>query len=450
MNPIDKTLERVTAFIRENRISLDGRILVGLSGGADSVSLLRILLMLGSDTVCVHVNHMIRGADADRDEEFCRALCQRLKVPFRSVRVDVPALSRKNRKGLEETARDERRRVFSELYQKLGCSAVALAHNADDRAETLLFNLARGTGVKGLGSIRPVRNDGGVTVIRPLLCLSKKEIISFLSELSEEHVTDATNSDTDYTRNYIRHELLPMFGRINPSYLSNINRAADSAAETDDLISELADAFIGERDRADTDKLCSLHPAVRKRAVIRLYERCSGETLSEVHLRLIDSFICGGENGKRLCLPSGVDAVIDCGTLRFIKRGRTDDYDLRIILGINAIPGRNCAVFLEHSGDLHLSDAHINIYNLVKRVKISSDIIENGIYARNRAEKDSIVYGGMTHEVKKILSEKKIPSSERAGWPVFYDKDGLLFVPPASVRDGIRGDGAYCLSYFEY
>lgn len=449
-NRVDLTVGKAAEYAEKNGISLKGRILVGLSGGADSVSLLHILLRLGAEPVCVHVNHMIRGADADRDEEFCRALCEKLAVEFHSYRVNVPELAKSRRAGLEETARDERRRIFKAAEKEYGCESTALAHNADDRAETFLFNLARGAGTKGLGSIRPVRREDGMTLIRPLLCLTKAEILAFLSAVGEDHVTDSTNDDTDYTRNYIRHELLPLFGRINPAYLSNINKAADSAAEVDDLITETANRALNGASSVSKQELAALEPAVSKKVLSLLYEKQTGQSLSDTHLQIILGFADSAENGKRLCLPDNCDLVCDNGHLRFTKRTEPAAYDFRLAPGRNDVPGKNCVFFLESSDDLGASDAYINIYKLVKRVKINSAIIEQGVYVKNRSDGDTIFYGGMTHSVKKLLSQKKIPSSERACHPVVYDKDGILFVPPGSVRDGIRGDGAVCLTYFEY
>ena len=449
-NPVDLVTEKVASYCERYGIKTDGRILVGLSGGPDSVTLLHVLLRLGADPCCIHVNHMIRGEDADRDEAFCRDLCGRLGVDFKLFRVNIPELSLKAHKGLEETARDERRRIFAKAAAGSDCRYVALAHNADDRAETYLFNLARGAGMNGLGSIRPIRKEGDIVFVRPLLCLCKKEILGFLSALGESYVTDATNADTEYTRNYIRHELLPGFERINPAYLSNINKAADAAAEADGMIEECAVSFISDRLYIDRGAVLELHPAVEKKVFSLLYGKCGGQSLSETHLSLIHDFAVSTENGKRLSLPGGCDLICENGMLRFIPRTSPLQYDIPLVFGRNDIPGRNSVIFLEYSDDTGASDAYINIYNLVKRIKISSAIIKNGIHVRNRADGDRIVYGNMTHSVKKLLSDKKVPSSLKADHPVVYDGDGLLFVPPGAVRDGIRGDSAVSLTYFEY
>ncbi|MBQ7698731.1 MAG: tRNA lysidine(34) synthetase TilS [Clostridia bacterium] len=448
-NPADNIFDKFISYAKENGISLGGKILIGLSGGADSVSLLLLLLKAGADVRCVHVNHMIRGAEADRDEAFCRDLCAKYGVDFQSYRVNIPQLSEERHTGTEETARDERRRILISSAKESGCESVALAHNKNDRAETLLFNLARGTGVRGLGSIRPVRDDNGIRIIRPLLCLSKDEILSFLKENGQEHIFDSTNSDTDYTRNYIRQVLLPVFERINPAYLSNINKAADLCREADGFITECAYKFIAEHEQPDKDALSALHPAVFKKVFSVLYEQKCGEALSDTHLYSIFDFVKSAEHGQRLQFPGSTDLIYENNGFVFIKRVRPLEFDIKLELGENIIAGKNYKIFVENANFAKPLDSYINIYRIVKRIKISSDIIKNDIYIRNRRGSDSIRYGNMTHSVKKLLSEKKIPSSLRADYPVIYDKEGLLFVPPFAVRDGIRGDEQIYLTYCE-
>lgn len=449
-NPVELLTDEVRSFASENGMELSGRLIVGLSGGADSVTLLLMLKLLGTTPVCVHVNHMIRGAEADADEEFCRQLCLGHGVEFHAYRVNVPELSAKLKKGTEETARDERRRIFSEAVKEYGCHAVAVAHNMNDRAETLIFNLVRGSGPRGLGSIKPVRCDGDVVYYRPLLCLSRKSITEFLSAQSQSYVTDSTNVDTDYTRNYVRHEILPRLQRINPAYLSNINKAARLCAEADDLVSFTANGYLSSDGAMSADSLSRLHPATFKKVFSILYERQCGEALSDAHLSLIFSFVKEADNGKRLCFPSEVDLIRENGVFRFIRRTAPERYRAELRAGKNEISGKNFVIFIENADSAAPHDSYINIYKLVKRIKISSDIIKKGIYVRNREDGDFIVSSGMTHTVKKVLGDKKIPSSEKSGYPVICDGEGLLFLPPFYVRDNVRGDERIYLTYCEF
>jgi tRNA(Ile)-lysidine synthetase-like protein len=242
---------------------------------------------------------------------------------------------------------------------------------------------------------------------------------------------------------------LPSYERINPSYLSNINRAAELAAEADEFIDECAEKFISAG-VFDKSAFTALHPAVLKRALCTMYENECGEALNEVHLSAVTDFIPSAENGQRLELPKSTDFICENGQFRFIKRVLRLNYCIKLVPGENDIRIKKCKIFVENVNSAPKTDAYRNIYKIVKRIKISSDIIKNGVFVRNRAEGDSIKYGGMTHSVKKILSEKKIPSSLRPDYPVICDKDGPLAVPPFAIRDGCEGDGAIYLTYCEY
>ena len=168
-----------------------------------------------------------------------------------------------------------------------------------------------------------------------------------------------------------------------------------------------------------------------------------------MHLQIISEFVNFADNGHSLQFPFGVDLICENGGFVFIERKEPIEYNYRLTFGENPVPGRNCKIFVENENSASPIDAYKNIYKIVKRIKISSDIIKNNICVRNRADGDSIKYGNMTHSVKKILSEKKVPSSCRPDYPVIYDSEGLLFVPPYAVRDGIRGDEKFYITYCE-
>jgi tRNA(Ile)-lysidine synthase len=207
-------------------------IIVAYSGGADSSLLLRLLSDLakkeGISLCAAHVNHMIRGEAADEDMRFCEKECKRLGVKLHTKAVDVPALAKKRGVGLEECARDVRYAFFEELRTTMGAQAIAVAHHRDDNNETLLLNLVRGTGLRGLTGMKWKNGH----IVRPLLGVSRQEIVDFLKEKEQPYVTDSTNAETLYKRNKIRHELLPLLRELNP--------AVDEALAT--TIAHLAEA----------------------------------------------------------------------------------------------------------------------------------------------------------------------------------------------------------------
>ena len=248
-------------------------VLVGYSGGADSSALLRLFSeecgKRGLYLKAVHVHHGIRGDEADRDAEFCKETAERLGVDFELIKADIPELARLSGKGIEETARDFR---YSEFLRILSSDdrldVVSTAHNSDDNAETLLFNLIRGSGVSGLSGIPPSRPLGEYGIIRPLIGVSKKEIVDFCESEGIDFIHDSTNDDTAYTRNFIRHDIMPRIKKLNPSFDEAVSRLAKTARADDDCLDELAGELIKSGRRASG--FANADPAIAARAVMKL------------------------------------------------------------------------------------------------------------------------------------------------------------------------------------
>lgn len=216
-------VKRVESFISQHRLlSSDAKVLVALSGGADSVALLRILLRLGYVCSAVHCNFHLRGEESDRDERFVAELCRKLGVRLDVLHFDTQKYASEQRVSVEMAARELRYREFERIRQAKGLDAIAVAHHQDDAVETLLLNLIRGAGINGLTGMR-VKNG---CVVRPLLCLTRSEIIRYLSRLQQDYVTDSTNLADIYARNKVRLDLLPVMQEINPRAAENILQAA--------------------------------------------------------------------------------------------------------------------------------------------------------------------------------------------------------------------------------
>ena len=222
--------EKVFAYLRQwNMVKPGDTVLVGFSGGADSTALLQLLWNYGKriplQLEAVHVNHGIRGAEALRDQQFCEQFCQERNISFTVVQEDVPAQAARDGLSLEEAGRNARRRVFEHLAEKCQASVIALAHHQRDQAETMLFRLMRGTGLRGLCGMRPVNGN----YIRPLLCVDRPQIEQYLLEEGIRWVEDGTNQELDYTRNQIRHGLLAPMERVMPGCVARMaGTVADS------------------------------------------------------------------------------------------------------------------------------------------------------------------------------------------------------------------------------
>lgn len=239
------------AIVEHVMLRGEKRVCAALSGGADSVSLLRALCELsgelGAEITACHLNHGLRGEESDGDEQFCRDLCERLEVPFYSKKIAVSELAQKH-ESTEEAARRARYAFFEEALEHFGSGVLVTAHNANDNAETVLLNITRGTGLLGLCGIPPVRELGasGKLVIRPLLYITRGEVEEYLGGLGQQYVTDKTNLSEDYTRNKLRRRVLPELENINPSVAGVIGRMTDNLREDSVFLEELADKALIE------------------------------------------------------------------------------------------------------------------------------------------------------------------------------------------------------------
>ena len=221
-------MKKVQEFIeRKDLLSKGGLHLVALSGGADSVALVRILHSLGYKTEAIHCNFHLRGEESNRDEAFCKALCQQLNIPLHLVHFDTKTYSELHHVSIEMAARDLRYNHFRQLKETLNAESICVAHHKDDCAETVLMNLVRGTGLKGLTGIRAKNGD----IVRPLLCLSRQEIEAYLSSISQDYVTDSTNLTDEATRNKYRLHIFPLLKEINPSVIESITSTAQHLEE---------------------------------------------------------------------------------------------------------------------------------------------------------------------------------------------------------------------------
>ena len=221
---------KVTDFIAKHQLlSKDGLHLVALSGGADSVALLRILCDLGYHVEAAHCNFRLRGEESDRDEQFVKSLCQTYDIPIHLIHFDTAEYASLHQVSIEMAARNLRYGYFRQLRDDIGAETVCVAHHRDDAVETLLMNLLRGSGIHGLTGIRP-RNGH---IVRPLLDVSRQEILQYLHSIGQDYVTDSTNLQPDVLRNKLRLQLIPLLEQLSPGASDNIARSAHYLSEAE-------------------------------------------------------------------------------------------------------------------------------------------------------------------------------------------------------------------------
>ncbi|MDE6599421.1 MAG: tRNA lysidine(34) synthetase TilS, partial [Oscillospiraceae bacterium] len=299
-------LEKISYTIEKFNMLKNGEtVCCALSGGADSVALLLSLKNLspelGITVTAVHVNHLLRGEESDRDENFCRSLCDRLSIPLTVFRRDAAAFSHSLRVSVETGAREMRYEIFSQI----SADKIATAHNLNDNAETVLFRMARGTGLRGLAGIPPVRGK----IIRPLLFCTRDEIEVYLNGIGQDFVTDSTNLSDDYARNRIRRRIMPEMASVHEAFPKCITAMTASLAEDEDFLTKEA------MRRKDGD-LRELHPAVGKRVIINLLKshklKISSDKISEIWHAVLNG-------GGKISLDGGFHAVCRNGRVKIIS-----------------------------------------------------------------------------------------------------------------------------------
>lgn len=435
--------DRITSCISKEGMEphFNKGLLVGFSGGADSVFLLSFLKEYqrraekSFKLLAVHINHCIRGDEAKRDEEFSRSFCEHIGVEFESRSIDVPELSHKLGIGLEEAARNARYSIFRDIIgSRNDISSIAVAHNATDNAETVLMNILRGSGIGGVSGIKPVRDN----IVRPILTISKSEITEILDANGVPYVTDSTNLSSDYSRNYVRNEILPLFLRLSENPEMAFTRLTENLRLDLDYLNKVASDFIKSEcsEGIYASKLSALHPSIQAKILSELIHSNTGNYPEEKHIAALRDLL--KTDNFRYSLHGDLDFACQRGICVFLPKKIENTVVKQIFpltMGENKISGTNLTVYV---GEIDKSS--LNVYNFSIQGKVSSAIISDGLLLRFKSDGDSYKYSGMTHKLKKVFNDRNIPPMERNLIPVLCDSHGIVFVPGMSERDGARSD----------
>ena len=281
---------------RYKMIPKGSRVLVAVSGGADSMSLLNWLFenrgLYKAEIFAAHFNHGLRGEESDRDARFVRDFCEEKGIPLETGGADVASYARENGLGTEEAARNLRYGFLEKTAEKLGCGLIATAHNSDDNAETVLFNLARGSGMKGICGIPPVRGN----IIRPLLGTTRAEIEEYLELKGIAHVEDSTNALDDYSRNLIRHKVMPVLKEINPGFSASVLRMGTLLRDDDAVLDAMAEELIRKSAECGSIPIKALKEAGKSIGCRAIRQMCPG-SISMVHAEVLYELAMTGGTG---------------------------------------------------------------------------------------------------------------------------------------------------------
>lgn len=418
--------DKVLRWCRENGLLSPGQTVVcAVSGGADSVAMLHLLLSLrprlGLTVHAAHFNHCLRGEESDRDEAFVRTLCGSWDVPLTVSSGDVAARAQETGESLEEAARSLRYAFFASLGQ-----TVATAHTADDNLETVLLNLLRGTGLTGLSGIPPKR----AFLIRPLLCLTRADILSYLDEHRLPHVEDSSNAADACVRNRLRHGVIPLLKAENPQLPETVLRETGLLRQDDAFLT--AQAGLALRSAADSRggwqraPLCALPDAVRTRAVRAMLQSISVSKLSRAHITAVDRLLFSGSPSARVSLPDGWEAQRDYDRLVLVRAARAQTFQ-----PVRLIPG--AAVLLPELGLRVHCEWTKNFTKNVERAftfACRCDMIEaeRSLFLRPRQSGDRIRLPGGSRSLKRLLCDRKIPAAQRGLIPVLASGAQVLAV----------------------
>lgn len=418
----NKFLSKVRTFGMLDNID---SVIVGFSGGADSVCLLHLLDSFkeefGYQLKAVHINHGIRGDEANSDEDFAKNFCESIGIAFEAVKVNCPEEAKATGESLEECGRRLRYTNFNRFCEKN--SRIATAHNANDVAETMILNIIRGTTVKGLCGIPSVRDN----IIRPIIECSRAEIEGYCRENNLNFVIDSTNLSLEYTRNKIRHEILPVIENINPAFLSSFASLKENASIVSDFVSTNADLLLSKAKKDDNvydrDVLLCCHPSVCTEALFKGYLQFSGKTLDNKKTKALRKLLIKG--GRRQLY--GEDFVeVKKDYLRFY---RIDKADLNNEIGIDFFPFE--AVFGNYTVKLEKITDNSKIVNQFDDIDmIDCNSVSGNLVLRTRRAGDEFTFSkrNVTKTLKKLFTEENIPIENRGKIPVISDDNGVVWV----------------------
>ncbi len=447
--------DKVFETIRKHKLLEGEYVVVGISGGPDSVCLLSILNSLSPKLEiklhAVHINHMLRGKEADDDEEYVITLCKKLNIPLIVKKIDIRTLAKNKGISLEEAGREARYEEFGKILEELGKGVVAVAHNKNDQAETILMHLVRGTGLNGLKGMEYKRG----AIVRPLLDIRREEIEDYCTSNLLNPRTDSSNLESIYTRNKVRLELIPSINRLfDRDIIESLCRMASVVAEDSDFIEDNAfkvyNKCIQKRDsntlELDADKIRTSHPSIAKRVLRMAINELRGDLkgIEAIHLESIQNIIETGVTGKHITIPGGICVKLSYGLLKLYEPD-------------TLVTAADFEMLLDMTGSTELSDkGYIIEADIIEEVESFKDYqgvsqnayqqffdcgkLISGIYIRNRRNGDVFKPLGSsgTKKLKEYFIDKKIPRELRDNIPLIAKNNEIIWIVGHRTSDKFK------------
>lgn len=426
MREKDPIISRAHSTIKKyNMIRPNSRILVGVSGGPDSICLLKVLNQLSDDyrirLYAFHLNHKLRGKESDGDAKFVKEFCRNLRVPYRTKTIAVRDYAQKMKLSLEHAAREIRYQVLERERKRWQCDKIAMGHNANDNAETVFINLVRGTGTRGLAGIPPVRNR----IIRPLIKIERDSIIEYLKKNRIDYRIDSTNIDSKIRRNFIRNKIIPKLKRLNPNLIETITRFVDIVREEDKYFNQLAEQVakmvVIKRTKQgmllDNKAFLSYNLTLRRRVLKLLRPELGFDKIEQI------LEVSGNKSIGKTELEPKLVAQREYERL-YIGRPTRKILTLEVTVPlVNSFERMGVKLVTKIVSDYDLADKDSNT-EVFDYEKISIPLI-----LRYRLPGDKFIpFGGKEKKLKEILIDDKIPERIRNQLPLLCDSKGILWI----------------------
>lgn len=430
-------------ILKYGLVSKGDSIVLGVSGGADSVALLDILCDMSDEydlkLYVVHVNHCLRGKDADNDQQYVETICRERNIPCKVFKFDVAEIARSEHLTSEEAGRKMRYYAFGTVANEVCANKIATAHHMNDNTETLLFNILRGSGLTGLCGIRAIRGK----YIRPLIKTSRAQIEDYLKNKNISWCTDNTNNETFFTRNKIRHELLPYIkNNFNPSAEYALQRMSELCSDDNDFIDGTANACLSDctvsSDNAhivlNTKKFNLQHIAIKRRIIRLVLEKLS-VPLKDVHMVHVDNCIkmIGSSASGAYTHVGNCKVGLEQNGIHFSTDDICENFEVLADVGSECyIPQIKSRIIIKKVDKRGASSKN--------RVYISADEISLPLVIRNRRNGDRIKPFGMSGEkkLKDYFIDKKVPLSERNNIPVFVHNNKIVWIGGYCINEDCR------------
>ncbi|HMK50536.1 MAG TPA: tRNA lysidine(34) synthetase TilS [Thermodesulfovibrionales bacterium] len=433
-------VDKAAAIIRKYSMLSGGEsVLAGLSGGPDSVCLIHVLDMLRDrlrlQLTAIYIDHGLRPHETPAEIDFCRKLCDNLHIPFLSKAIDVKAYALAEKLNMQEAARLMRYQSFDMTVHELQANKIALAHTADDQAETLLMRLLRGSGATGLAGIPPVRRN----IIRPLIEIERREIESFLDEHGFDCILDSSNLKRDYVRNNIRLSLIPHLKEFNPDLIGTLSRTAELFRDDERyfgiIVTKTLMKLISRKTDTRIELFLSPFGGMDKVIMRRILRRAIDETkglrgISFVHIEDIIGLIKDGDPGDRVYLPKGIRAIKDYSTIVL-----TSEAPVTLVACQIEIPGdtilKEAGIVLKASLITREEAEACNKFGLwISFALFDADCLSLPLFARPRRDGDFFYPSGFGRrkKIQDFLVDLKVPRDERNRVPMLVSGEDIIWV----------------------